>query len=634
MTTDERIHFLKETRPFDQLPVEVLEHVAELMEEKYFHKETLIYRQDETRLQGIDIIVEGQYDAFFYDSKNELRLDEHYTRGFVFGGGSVLLNKKLSIRTVVAKKSTRILFLDKTEFKEICRSNTGFFNYFTTLFAQKVLNDEYAHFVKRHHTREGNFLDADQVYSRRLNAFESRDVVFCAPYTSLRDAAKIMKQNNVPCLFVEDKGHYKGFVTHRSIIEKGLAENFSLDGFVEAIMETPVVEMSGETLAYEAILKMFREKINYILVRTGNHIGVMDKHRLLSEHAQSPLLFIQSVKSAWSVNELKEKWEKVPEVVSQLLERGVNAAVVNQIVTTISDAILHRVIEGVLKVVPEPPAKFAFFVLGSEGRKEQTLLTDQDNAIIYEDKANVHREEVRAYFLHFATLVSERLDRIGFSFCKGGYMAQNPEWTHSLSHWKRNYNDWINQGGKQSVINVTTFFDCRFIYGEPELLTNLFDHIKGLLKKATSKFYLSMANNALLYEPPITFFNTIRTFEDKERKVVDVKKAMTPIVDLARMMALRNGIEDTNTGERLVALRQKGALNHHSFKEINQAYYYLMGLRLKAQARSIIYDYLEPTNFVEPANLTQVEQITLKEIFKVIKNFQSMLKMEFGLTGI
>ncbi|MFC0878294.1 DUF294 nucleotidyltransferase-like domain-containing protein [Saccharicrinis sp. FJH2] len=634
MTKEERIDFLRQTRPFDLLPEEVLEHVAELMEEKYYTKETLIYRQDETKLEGIDIIVEGQYDAFFYDSNNVQRLDEVYKTGYVFGGGSVLLNKKVSIRTVVAKKGTRILFMDKVEFKEVCRSFSGFFNYFTTLFAQKVLNDEYAHFVKRHNTREGNFLDADQIYSRRLNAFESRDVVFCAPYTSLRDAAKIMKQNNVPCLFVEEKGQYLGFVTHRSIIEKGLAENFSPDGFVEAIMETPVVEMSGETLVYEAILTMFREKINYILVRTGDHVGVLDRHRLLSEHAQSPLLFIQSVKSAWSVKDLKEKWDQVPEIVNQLLGRGVNAAVVNQIVTTISDSILHRVIEGVLKVVPEPPAKFAFFVLGSEGRKEQTLLTDQDNAIIYEDKANEHREEVREYFLHFATLVSERLDRIGFSFCKGGYMAKNPDWTHSLSHWKRNYEEWINQAGKQSAINVTTFFDCRFIHGDPELLTGLFTHVNALLEKASSKFYWSMANNALLYEPPITLFNTIRTFEDNERKVVDIKKAMTPIVDLARMLCLRNGINKTNTGERLLALREKGILNQDNYREFSQAYYYLMGLRLKAQAKNIIHDYLEPTNFIEPAKLTQVEQITLKEIFKVIKNFQSLLKLEFGITGL
>lgn len=90
-----------------------------------------------------------------------------------------------------------------------------------------------------------------------------------------------------------------------------------------------------------------------------------------------------------------------------------------------------------------PPAKFVFIALGSEGRKEQTLKTDQDSAIIYEDKANEQRELVRAYFLDFATKVSDRLNDIGFVYCDGGYMASNPQWTHSLSHWKRNYKSWI-----------------------------------------------------------------------------------------------------------------------------------------------------------------------------------------------
>src|SRR5690606_10062063 len=143
------------------------------------------------------------------------------------------------------------------------------------------------------------------------------------------------------------------------------------------------------------------------------------------------------VKLATSLEELKQKWQKVPEIVFQLLTRGVRSEIVNQVVTSVSDAILLKVIEGAIEESGPPPAKFAFMVLGREGRKEQTLRTDQDNAIIYEDKANEQRELVRDYFLKFADMVSTRLNEVGFSFCEGGFMAKNPKWTHSLSHWKR-----------------------------------------------------------------------------------------------------------------------------------------------------------------------------------------------------
>ncbi len=132
---------------------------------------------------------------------------------------------------------------------------------------------------------------------------------------------------------------------------------------------------------------MFRTKTRYLLIeKDGEYLGFISRNKLLSEQGQSPLLFILSVKQAFSTEELKRKWESVPQIVAQLLDRGVHAAIVNQVITTVSDTIAIKVIESVIKEMGPPPAKFAFMVLGSEGRKEQTLKTDQDNAIIYEDK--------------------------------------------------------------------------------------------------------------------------------------------------------------------------------------------------------------------------------------------------------
>nr|MDQ3395814.1 DUF294 nucleotidyltransferase-like domain-containing protein [Bacteroidota bacterium] len=299
------------------------------------------------------------------------------------------------------------------------------------------------------------------------------------------------------------------------------------------------------------------------------------------------------------------------------------------VITSISDTILLKVIEATIDEMGPPPAKFTFIVLGSEGRKEQTLKTDQDNAIIYEDKANEQRELVRDYFLEFASKVSEKLNHIGFSFCTGGLMAKNPKWTHSLSHWKKNYDLWINEPDPESVMNYSTFFDYRLIYGQSDLIENLREFISQQLREPSEVFLYHLAQNALLYQSPLTFFNNFRTITKGEKNVFDIKKTMTPIVDMVRVFALRHRIFKTNTGERIKALYENKIFSEVEYNELLQAYYYLMGMRLKMQSRQIIKDNRDPDNYLDPNQLTKVEQVTLKEIFKIIEKFQLKIKIEF-----
>lgn len=627
-----RLDFLQTVKPFDLLPSAVLEEVAGMMLEKDFEEETTLYLQDKSQLEGIDIIVEGLYSATFHDKQQVKRLDEHYPAGSVYGGSSVLLYNQVSLRTVVAHRGTRILTLDKEEFKSLCRSYESFFHYFTGQFGQKMLNTEYARFVKSNTVNENNFIDADTIFTRRISSITPRQLITFPPETPVSVVAATMVDKEVSCIFLEQDGVLTGLVTKDILIKKVVAAGRNNHMPIQKIAKKKIISIQKEAFLYEALLIMFQAKLEFIIVLDGEqNMGYVSRNRLLTEHAQSPLVFIQSVKLSNTVDELREKWEKVPSMISRLLDRGVNAEIVNQIVTTISDEILLKVIEGVRNELPPAPAKYAFMVMGSEGRQEQTLVTDQDNAIIYEDKANEQRELVREYFLLFATRISDRLNTIGFSYCDGGYMAKNPKWTHSLSHWKNNYTEWINYSAPDNVIKFSTFFDCRFIYGEKKLFSELKQHMIGCIDQTSSKFLYNLASNALHYEPPLTFFNSIRTFSKNERKVFNLKHAMTPIVDLVRMYALKNKIIETNTGKRIQKLSAGGFFNDKQYKELHHAYYYLMAMRLKNQARVIIHEQAAPTNFLEPARLTRVEQSTLREIFKFIKDFQSTIRMEFKL---
>lgn len=627
-----KIDFLKAIAPFNLLPNEILIGIADVLQEIHYPKDALIYKQELTKLKGVDIIIDGEYETFFYDSQKNKRVVEKHHTGHCFGGISVLLNRKRSLKTVIVKKGTKVYFLPRKDFRNLCLAYDDFFQYFTSSFGVKMLDEEFAHFYKKPASFEESYIASEQLYSRKIDGITYRDIVSCYLLTPIFEAAKLMAQQKVSCLFIKnDEDKIIGFVTDITLRDHVIANQLPTNLAINEVMDKNIVAIAKDAYVYEAILMMFRTKTRYLLVENqGNYLGFLSRSRLLSEQAQSPLVFIQSVKLAVSINDLKSKWLKVPDIVSQLLGRGVHAEIVNQVITTIADTITQKVIEKVMNEIGPAPAQFVFIVLGSEGRKEQTLKTDQDNAIIYEDKANEQRELVRAYFLRFATKVSDYLNEIGFVYCSGEFMASNPKWTHSLSHWKRNYKSWIDDALPETAVKFSTFFDCRAVYGDLTIMDELREFVNKELQNPMEKFFVYLAKNALQYEPPLTFFKNIRTQTIESKEVFDIKKAMTPIVDLVRVYALENRIfQKENTGERLKALKELGIFTESQFNEMMQSYYYLMGLRLRKQAQQIISDKSEPGNFIDLDSLTKIEQVTLKEIFKTIQNFQAGIRMKF-----
>ena len=626
--------FLSGIAPFNKLPESILEEVSEMMVHNVYPEKETVYTQDKTKLKTIDIIVKGAYNASFYDSNGVLRLEELYIEKDIYGGTSVLLNKQYSIRTVVTAENTEVLKIPKDEFKALCRSYHDFFHHFTDQFGIKMMNDAYAQFVKRNSMFEENFMDADLIFTRKIDSITPRTLITCSPETPIHEVARLMDHHTVNSVYIEENGQLTAFVSKDMLIKSALAQKKNFDTPVIEVAKTKMLTIARDALLYDALLTLYMNSAEYLLVKDGDkNLGYLSRYRLLAENARSPLVFIQSVKLSSSIFELKEKWSKVPEFITSMTGRGVNAEIVNKIISTIADEILMRVIRLVKKEMPPPPAKFCFMVLGSEGRHEQTLATDQDNAIIYEDKANEHRKEVREYFLEFADKISSMLNDVGFKFCTGGFMAKNPKWCHSLTHWKDNYNHWIKESSPAQVIKFSTFFDCRYVYGERSLFDELHEHMLSCMDGASSRFLYSMVSNSLQYEPPLTIFQGIKTFTQDEKKVFNIKHAMTTIVDMARTYSLQHKIRETNTGMRLKKLFEAEHLAEAQYKELMHAYYYLMGLRLKNQSVQILNDFTEATNLIEPKRLTSVEQATLREIFKVLKSVQWGIKSKFNVLG-
>lgn len=472
---------------------------------------------------------------------------------------------------------------------------------------------------------------ADQFYSKKIKDLLVRRIRLASADSTIAECAKKMAMEQVSCLFIGDtSSQIQGYITDLILRDQVLAIGRSPKKPISEIFSRDLISISPEATLVEALILMFQTKARYLLVQGENgYQGWISRTKILTEQSQGPFLFIQSVKEARHFSELQDKWKRMPELIHLLLHRGMKAHLINQIITTVADTIVQRVIERVIIEIGLAPAKFVFIVFGSEGRGELTLKTDQDNAIIYEDKANEHREEVRAYFLEFATRVSTALDQIGIDFCDGELMAMNPKWTHSLSHWKKNYDQWTSDASQETAMNYSTFFDCRAIYGESKLLEELKNHMGTLLEKAPEKFFVNLGHNALQYEPPLTFFRKIKTEEIDGEQQLNLKKTMRPIVDLARVYALKHKLTEPNTVKRLELLKEKGVFTEKEVKELTHAFEYLMSLRLENQANLILKDKKKPKNFLQIKNLTKVQQVTLVEIFKVIEEFQARIRISF-----
>jgi CBS domain-containing protein len=266
--------------------------------------------------------------------------------------------------------------------------------------------------------------------------------------------------------------------------------------------------------------------------------------------------------------------------------------------------------------------------MGSEGRKEQTLKTDQDNAIIYED-VPTGRNKVRDYFLKFGEIASNLLNQAGYDYCQGDVMSKNPKWCQPLSVWKKYFSDWIHAAEPEDLLQASIFFDFRGGFGDLDFTVKLREHLFASLG-GWSGFLWHLTENALHYKPPLGFFrNFVVEPKGAHRDAFDIKGAIMPIVDFARVYALKHRIEETNTWERIHRLRLKQVLSQKESEELERAYSFLMQLRFGRQVEAVIEKNSKPDNYINPKKLTDIEQTTLKQIFKHVEKFQAKMKFDF-----
>ncbi|GAB6096476.1 hypothetical protein JCM14469_27290 [Desulfatiferula olefinivorans] len=318
----------------------------------------------------------------------------------------------------------------------------------------------------------------------------------------------------------------------------------------------------------------------------------------------------------------------IPLMPADLIDREPDPAAVTRLTSHISDAVITACLKLAAAELGPPPAAFSFLVFGSVGRREQTLKTDQDNALVYEDVPESEAAGARDYFLALGRRVCTLLHQTGYTYCDGDNMAMNPRYCLPLGQWKRLFSTWICSAEAADLLRVNIFFDFRPAGGEDRPAMALRRHVNDMLA-ANDRFFQILARNILGMTLPVSFFGRfILETEGPHRGSFNIKHAMMPIVDIARIYAMKHGLDTTNTLSRLAELQGMSIMNDMG-RDLAVAYTDLMLIRLTVQARAQRSRTALVSNHVYPNSLSADEQKRLKDSFAKIKTYRSKLSRDF-----
>ena len=619
--------FLSNIEPFSLLPQKEIKRISDLMQVELYDEKKILFRQGISKLEKLYILKEGTAERFYKDIDQKIIRDALH-KGEVFGGISIILNESVVIRSLEIHDNTSFYTIPKNDFLSLCDKYDDFKYHFTNIFGKRMLDKTYLNLITQ---KKSDKEQSIQFFSNSISSVIRRNILFCGANNSIKDAAILMKQHRCGSILIKQEGIYIGITTDQDFRNKVVAADLNISNPISDIMSAPLISISDHSSVFEAFIKIMKTGVKHLAVINNENdaIGVISNSDLINAQGKLPFLFIKEINKAVSYEEISKKQKELPQSIYTLINEGAKAQNINNFVTAITDAILEKLINFAIDELGPPPVKFAFMVMGSEGRKEQTLKTDQDNAIIFEDVNEEELESVNAYFLKLGDLVCNMLDKTGYDFCEGDIMAKNPKWCQPISIWKKYFKDWVYNAGPEALLQTSIFFDFRFGYGDISLVNELRDSLFNFLDDRKG-FFSNLAENTSNFRLPIGFFgNFIVESKGKFKNTFDIKWAMMLVVDFARIYALKNKISATNTMERLELLSKKNVISESDYTEISHSYSYMMNLRFTNQIHALINEGGEPNNNINPKKLSRIDQQTLKEIFKKTEKTRAKLQLDF-----
>ncbi len=444
---------------------------------------------------------------------------------------------------------------------------------------------------------------------------------------SIQQAAIQMTEQGYSCLVVLDNKKSAGIVTDKDIRRRCVANALPITTNICEIMTHDMSTIDIKSNAYDALMAMTAKRIHHLPVtKQGEVIGMVTVTDLMNNEGHNAVNFSSIIHKAKSLSELKEISRLLPKLQIRLAKLGASADHVGKSISAITMAFTKRLIEMAEERYGQAPVPYAWLAAGSQARQEQLAHSDQDNAIIICDSMKPYDD---AWFESLANFVCDGLADCGFIYCPGDIMATNPKWRQPVKKWQTYFDDWVDTPSPKALLNSSVFFDLETICGD----VNLLDTIrKNLLKKTknSSLFIAHLSKNALGLRPPLGFFRDFVLKQNgKHKATLDLKhNGIAPIVDLARIYALSQGISAVNTIERITQAAGTAAITKSSADNLIDAYEFLGILRVKHQAKKLAQG-LEADNYLSPKELSKLEREHLKDAFKVIKTLQDSRQVNF-----
>jgi PAS domain S-box-containing protein len=459
-----------------------------------------------------------------------------------------------------------------------------------------------------------------------------RDSLVCGMGTSIAQLSRLMTARNVTAALVaSENSAIIGIVTDHDLRARVLAENINLNDPIHTVMSAPLIKISEDALIYEALMRMEEKGVLHLAVedRGGQIVSVVDNKSLIQFQRYGPIVLSREISRAKSPDEVAHTSGRTSLLVRTLMDSSARPRHVTNMLASICDAATECLIQLAVGELGEPPAPFAFIAMGSQGRQEQTLVTDQDNGIIFLPPADTDPKHAGEYFLQLGKRVCDGLNLAGYPYCRGGVMASNPRWCRSLPDWLSGFDQWAQKSEEQEVIDLSIFFDFRTVYGEAELTAELRQHIHKVLRDNPS-FLHHLARNALAFKPPIRLPGNIYLSGGATDHAgeINLKDAMMPMVSFARLYALRHQIDQTHTLKRIEALTERNIILPSSRDEIIASYDFLMQLRLQTQI-DVVRSGRSPQNVIQPGKLGYIQQELLKQAFTQITAVQKKVGYDF-----
>jgi CBS domain-containing protein len=459
-----------------------------------------------------------------------------------------------------------------------------------------------------------------------------RDVVICKMDTSIEQASRLMTaRNQTAALVAGGTSTVIGIVTDHDLRARVLAEKVDRNAPVHTVMSAPIIKIAEEASIYEALMRMEEKGVRHLAVedRSGQIVSVIDSKSLVQFQRYGPIVLSREIMRAVSPEEVALYCERTAPLVKSLMDSSARPRHVTNMLASTCDTATERFIQLALEEFGPPPVPFAFIAMGSQGRQEQTLLTDQDNGILYAPDEKVDPQQLNEYFLRLGARVCQGLSAAGYTLCRGNVMASNPRWCRSLPDWIAGFDEWVDRSEPQELIDLSIFFDFRCVYGEADLAYELRRHIHTAMQDQPA-FFHHFAQHALVFKPPFRLLGNIYLSggATEHSGEINLKDAMMPMVSFARLYALRHQINQTHTLQRIEALAERNLMPASSRDEISAAYDFLMQLRLQNQLAAIQAGK-PPQNTIHPGKLGYIQQELLKQAFTQIAAVQKKISYDF-----